>query len=77
MSLNEGKDVNVDYLNFGEAFDKFDLKRLLNENFKIGIRGLLYQWIRGFLTIGKQTGCVEGTQSHFFDVKSGVPQGSV
>ena len=74
-SLNEGKDVDVVYLDFAKAFDKVDPKILLKKIFKIGIRGKLYQWIRSFLTNRKQKVCIEGTYSQVFDVKSGVPQG--
>ena len=76
-SLNEGKDVDVVFLDFAKAFDKVDHKILLKKVFKIGVRGKLYQWIRSFLTNRKQKVCIEGAYSQVFDVKSGFPQGSV
>ena len=67
----------VVYLDFANAIDKVDHKIRLEIIFKVDTRGRLYQWIERFLTNKKQTGCIERTCSHLFDVKRGVPQGMV
>ena len=76
-SIIERNNVNVVYLDFAKAFDKVDHKILFNKFFRLGVSGLLYKWIKCFLTNRKQPVYIEGRQLHFFDMKSGVPQGSV
>ena len=77
VALNEGKDVDVIYLDFAKAFDKVDHNILLRKLFNMGIRGRLYNWIKSFLLDRKQMVNIEGSKSQEFDVASGVPQGSV
>ena len=48
--LEEGKNVDVVYLDFGKAFDKLDIKITLQKLFKMGITGKLHRWIDFFLT---------------------------
>ena len=66
------------------VYIEFSKKHLMNlsqksseQIFKMDIRVRLYQWIKFFWKNKKHTVCIEGRQSLFFDVKSGVPQGSV
>ena len=75
--MSKGEDVDVIYLDFAKAFDKVDHNVLMNKLSSIGISGEVYNWIRCFLTGRTQTACVEGTESEEFEVRSGVPQGSV
>ena len=75
--MSKGEDVDVIYLDFAKAFDKVDHHVLMNKLSDIGISGDVYNWIHSFLTGRTQTACVEGTESEEYEVRSGVPQGSV
>ena len=52
-------------------------KRLLVKLKNIGIKGNVLNWIESFLTGRKQCVIVEGQQSRWKSVVSGIPQGSV
>ena len=75
--LEEGKNVDVIYLDFAKAFDKVDFYATMKKLDNIGISGSIGKWIYSFLTNRKQTVIVDGIRGSSFDVKSGVPQGSV
>ena len=75
--LEEGKNVDVVYLDFGKAFDKLDFKITLQKVIKMGITGKLLCWIESFLTGRNQRVLVQGRGSLQTPVISGVPQGSV
>ena len=76
-NLNEGREVDVIYLDFSKAFDKVDHSLLLRKLEFYGISGKLYDWIKNFLTNRKQVVTVDGQHSDPEDVTSGVPQGTV
>ncbi len=48
--LEEGKNVDVVYLDFAKAFDKVDLKIVLSKIKRPGITDELYDWIHPFST---------------------------
>ena len=75
--LEEGKNIDVVYLDFAKAFDKLDFQITLNKLKKLGIQGKVLEWIQAFLTYRKQYVCVDGHSSRHESVLSGVPQGSV
>ena len=75
--LEEGKEVDVIYLDFSKAFDKVDHEILLSKLKSIGIRGKLLTWIKSFLKNRNQIVFVDGHGSYEAKIKSGVPQGSV
>ena len=52
--LEQGKNVDVVYLDFGKAFDKLDFQITLQKLLKLGITGKLHKWIESFLTGRKQ-----------------------
>ena len=74
--LEEGKEVDVVYLDFAKAFDKVDYGILLQKLKRIGIAGNLLSWVHSFLTNRFQKVCVDGALSERAPVHSGVPQGS-
>ena len=76
-ALDNGKDVDVIYLDFCKAFDKVPHRRLLKKLWAYGIRGKLHVWIKEFLSNRTQKVLVEGKESATALVKSGIPQGSV
>ena len=64
-------------MDLSKAFDKVDHSLLCYTLKKYGIRGKINGWIRAFLSNRKQCVVVEGENSSYVPVESGVPQGSV
>ena len=75
--IEEGKPVDVIYLDLQKAFDKVPHRRLINKLQGYGISGKLLTWIEDFLTGRSQFVNVAGEYSANSRVTSGVPQGSV
>ena len=75
--LDEGKHVDVIYLDFAKAFDKLDFNITLTKLSTLGINGKVGKWIHSFLTNRTQSVIVNGEKSDPAPVISGVPQGSV
>ena len=77
QQLNEGKPLDVIYLDFAKAFDKVPHQRLLHKIESHGISGNVTAWIGEWLHDRKQRVVLNGDNSRLQDVLSGVPQGSV
>ena len=75
--LNEGKNVDVVYMDYAKAFDKVPHKRLIYKVSKYGISPMICQWIADFLNGRRQRIILGDNISGWVPVKSGVPQGSV
>ena len=75
--LEEGKLVDVIYLDFAKAFDKVDIGITLRKLNTLGIHGSLGRWLHSFLSGRLQCVLVKGRKSLPRPVLSGVPQGSV
>ncbi|BHF57075.1 hypothetical protein SprV_0100001600 [Sparganum proliferum] len=76
-ALEEGFEVDVEYIDFRKAFDTVTHQRLLHKLSSIGIRGDILNWIRAFLIGRKQRVRTGDDKSEWVNVTSGVPQGSV
>ena len=65
------------FLDFAKAFDKVSHPYLLLKFQHYGIKGQLLEWISDFLTTKRQWVVIDDHSSGWFEVTSGVPQGSI
>ena len=65
------------YLDFSKALDKVSHPLLLQKLEEFGFRGQLMSWFGSYLSDRKQRVVLEGQQSDWLTVSSGVLQGSV
>ena len=75
--LDEGKGVDVAYLDYQKAFDRVPHQRLIRKLKGYGIRGSVLDWICDFLSDRSQQVVIGSSTSSSSRVVSGVPQGSV
>ena len=76
-AIDRGEDMDVLYLDFSKAFDKVPIRRLLSKCAGLGIRGKLLAWVENWLTCRRQRVVLNGRESEWGPIKSGVVQGSV
>jgi hypothetical protein len=75
--LDMGGCIDVIYCDFMKAFDKVHHLRLMHKLGMYGISEPFTSWIKPFLLGRKQRVAVNGQNSEWKDVPSGIPQGSV
>ena len=75
--IDEGGNIDNIYLDFAKAFDTVPHQRLIGKLQSYGIGGRVLDWINNFLTDRRQRVLVQGSESSWVKVLSGVPQGSV
>jgi len=77
QKIDEGSSVDVIYLDLQKAFDKVPHGKLISKMKSMGIVGKVAVWIEQWLKDRKQRVVINGSDSGWTDVKSGVPQGSI
>ena len=75
--IDEGHSVDIVFLDFSKAFDKVPHVRLMSKVRAHGIVGNIANWIEEWLRNRKQRVVLNGRESNWANVLSGVPQGSV
>ena len=73
-ALDDHYAVDVIYLDFKKAFDSVPHQRLLGKIKSYGIEGNIFKWLSSFLHNRLQRVVLNGTSSHWAQVKSGVSQ---
>ena len=73
----EGRAVDIIYLDFQKAFNNVLHRKLLNKVESRGISGHIHRWILDWLCNRKQRVVLKGKFSDWCTASSGVPQGSV
>lgn len=76
-SLNEKEHTIALLFDLSQAFNSIDHTLLLEKLWRIGIRGLAYDWIDSYLKNREQKVVIENEHSDTVKVRLGVPQGSI
>ena len=77
LALDEGCYAVSLFLDLSKAFDTVNHSILLSKLNFYGIRDVENQWFMSYLIKRKQRVYVNGAESSFLSVNSGVPQGSI
>ena len=74
-AIDDGKEVDVIYLDLCKAFNKVPHRLLKMQQY--GIKGKVLNWVKEFLTDRQQRVTVNGSKSSWINITCAIPQGSV
>lgn len=77
QNLDKGNICSSVYLDLQKAFDTVNHEILLGKLYNYGIRGVVQQWFKSYLTDRQQFTCIAERRSTNLNITFGVPQGSV
>lgn len=77
MIVSEGDIVGVIFLDLKRAFETVDRDRLLDKLYQYGMRDMVLEWLRSYLSNRTQQVRFNNQWSKQITTKYGVPQGSV
>ena len=75
--LDASGQADIIYLDFSKAFDSVNHNLLIHKLKSFGFNGQLLSWMHSYLTNRTQRVILEGNESIWLPVLSGVPQGSI
>ena len=76
-ALDEGRQVDIIFLDFTKAFDRVAHHVLLQKLCNFGISGALLNWCQNYLTNREQRVVIDRVNSSWCSIPSGIPQGSI
>ncbi len=76
-ALDAGLSIDTIYMDYKKAFDTVPHMRLISKLKSYGFSLQITKWVESFLTGRTQQVTVNGRNSQWMDVSSGIPQGSV
>lgn len=77
QAIHSGDCVDTVYFDFSKAFDRVSHSKLLHKMTRFGFPGWLVDWTKDWLSNRYFRVRVRNTHSNWYEVESGVPQGSV